>query len=166
MVPLAARLQHVDDRVHYLAHVGAARSAAPLRGRNEGFQDRPLVIGQVVGVWFAVHASSLIRQSSLFKWPLRLLSSSANQCWNSEFYPSAPQKAGRVNIDAMCVGLYYAPIQRLSATLLGMLRKKHPMPRDSESGAEGSLQGSFDQSTNSNVTSGKSGDGPSSNVTS
>jgi transposase len=71
MIPLTSGLQYVDKGVQHFAHVRCTWSAAPFRGWNQRLQERPLLICQVVRVWFPVHFSSLVRHLPLFKWLLR-----------------------------------------------------------------------------------------------
>ena len=61
MILLATRLQHIEDRIQDFAHVRRAWPTSTFRSRNERGQDGPFFVGQVTGVWFSVHASSLAR---------------------------------------------------------------------------------------------------------
>lgn len=47
--PWAAGPQNVGRRIHCRAHVGLARSTAGCRRRGQGFQSRPMRVGQVAG---------------------------------------------------------------------------------------------------------------------
>jgi hypothetical protein len=77
MIPLTSGLQYVDKGVQHFAHVRCTWPAAPFRGWNQRLQERPLLICQVVRVWFPVHFSSLVRHLPLFKWLLTQLYGSA-----------------------------------------------------------------------------------------
>lgn len=59
-VPLAAGFQHVEDRVEDLAQVGAARTSTQFGAGEIPFQDFPFGVGQVTGVRFCSHSSTLI----------------------------------------------------------------------------------------------------------
>src|SRR5437868_2519257 len=48
--PLAPRAEHVHQAVDDLAHVARALVAARFRGRDQGSNERPLLIGQVTRV--------------------------------------------------------------------------------------------------------------------
>jgi hypothetical protein len=50
IAPLATGTQDVHHAVHHRAHVGAALAAAGLCGRNERFDMRPFIVGQVARV--------------------------------------------------------------------------------------------------------------------
>src|SRR3954447_19078437 len=48
--PLATRAEHVHQAVDDLAHVARALVAARLRGRDQGSNERPLLVGRVTWV--------------------------------------------------------------------------------------------------------------------
>ena len=48
--PLAARAQNVAHRVHHLAHIGLARPAAPLRWRDQRFDESPFRVRQIARI--------------------------------------------------------------------------------------------------------------------
>ncbi len=62
--PLASRAQNIHDPVHHFAHVDVAPVAAPLRWRDQRFDMRPFVVGEITGVsqFAAVVAPAVLRR--------------------------------------------------------------------------------------------------------
>jgi hypothetical protein len=58
-IPLTPAFEHVEDRVEYLSHVDTTRPTTCFGRWDEWFQDRPLIIFQITGVRFSIHASNL-----------------------------------------------------------------------------------------------------------
>ena len=62
--PLASCAQNIHDPVHHFAHLDMALVAAALGGRNQWFDMRPFIVGQVTRIsqFAAVVTSSVLRR--------------------------------------------------------------------------------------------------------
>src|SRR5439155_8024255 len=62
--PLASRAQNIHNPVHHFAHLDMALVATPLRGRDQRFDMRPFIVGQVTRVsqFAAVVTSAVLRR--------------------------------------------------------------------------------------------------------
>ena len=57
--PLATRLQDIEDGIEDFPQIDTPRTPAVFSGRNERFENGPFLIGQVAGVSFSAHPSTL-----------------------------------------------------------------------------------------------------------
>jgi hypothetical protein len=62
--PLASRAQNIHDPVHHFAHLDMALVAAALGGRDQWFDMRPFIVGQVTRIsqFAAVVTSAVLRR--------------------------------------------------------------------------------------------------------
>src|SRR5262249_17237227 len=60
--PLASRAQNIHDPVHHFAHLDMALVAAALGGRDQWFDMRPFIVGQVTRQFAAVVTSAVLRR--------------------------------------------------------------------------------------------------------
>src|SRR5262249_46048411 len=70
VAPLAAGAYEVEDGIEYVAHGGLPRAASGVHG-DEGFDERPLLVGQVAGVVFGSHTPFYAAEHPLIGQTLR-----------------------------------------------------------------------------------------------
>src|SRR5262249_26021064 len=90
--PLASRAQNIHDPVHHFAHLDMALVAAALGGRDQWFDMRPFIVGQVTRIsqFAAVVTSVVLRRPhrwcpSRIRSPLRITNDSKDsKCFRTD----------------------------------------------------------------------------------
>jgi hypothetical protein len=78
--PGAATPQNIENGIDDFSHVHPSDTATSFRRWDEWFQDEPLDIVQIAGVWFSVHTPILPQVGQIFNFYITLQTPSQTEC--------------------------------------------------------------------------------------